>query len=81
MCLHSKVVRREDSVLGLRDDEERRIAVDSDHNHVCKFWDPAGRAFDGVKDAISEMAEEAITCGRRPTTVPATSKQCPISPI
>ena len=64
-----KVVRKEDSVLGLPDDKERKLLVDANHTDVCKFWDPNGRAFDVVKDAICEMAEDAIASAV--TAVPA----------
>ncbi|KAK0099769.1 hypothetical protein ONS95_013340 [Cadophora gregata] len=54
------IVRKEDSILGLPLDRERRILTDANHTDICKFWDPSGRAFDLVKESISEIAEDAI---------------------
>ncbi|KAJ9157629.1 hypothetical protein NKR23_g352 [Pleurostoma richardsiae] len=75
------VVSREDSILGLADDKETKITVDADHSDACKFWDPDGRAFSMVKDAIEEMAENAIASApAAPAPAPAALTQVTLVP-
>ncbi|KAH6887730.1 hypothetical protein B0T10DRAFT_607608 [Thelonectria olida] len=53
------VVLRENSVLGLPN--EQQIPLDTDHAHMCKIWDPQGGIWFQVKEPICRMAKDAIS--------------------
>ena len=62
-----QVVSKDSSVLGLPLGKEKMITVDANHNEICKFWDPAGKAWsEVVKDPIMELAEGAIAAAVKP---------------
>jgi hypothetical protein len=65
------VVKKEDAILGLSDQEEIKLAVDADHLDICKFKDPKSREFRPVWKSISEMAEQAIEDHAKTQVAPA----------
>lgn len=57
-CL--QVVDQKSATLGLSGKRERQIAMDADHENICKFQAIDGDDYQQVADNIIEMAENAI---------------------
>jgi len=54
------IVDKKSATLGLSDTRETQIALDADHNTVCKFASPDGDDYEQVSGNVVFLAESAI---------------------
>jgi hypothetical protein len=55
-----QVVDKSSATLGLPGTREKKIAVDADHSHICKFDRGDDDSYEQVEDNIVELIKNAI---------------------
>jgi hypothetical protein len=53
-------VNKESGTLGLAGHRERQIAVEADHNNICKFWSAESDDYEQVSSNLAFLVNAAV---------------------